>query len=85
MDLEMKEIDLYAPDDSPIIGMKRIDGTYTQVGLKYCKDSKLVLFTVKEPNGIPIFKDESGENILKDIHGKEWLSSDVEFYSLGRR
>ena len=80
----MEEIKLYAPDNSPITGIKLVNGEYAEVSLFYNRSSRVSIFEVDNQKEQNWFIDQYGENILKDINGKEWPLSDVEFYSLGR-
>jgi hypothetical protein len=81
----MEKIALYAPDDSPITGIKLVNGEYAGVSFSYSKSSGVSILEVDNEKEANWFVDQYGEKILKDINGKEWPSSDVEFYSLGRR
>ena len=81
----MEKIALYAPDDSPITGIKLVNGEYAEVSLFYSRSSLVSIFKVDNRKEVEWFTDQYGENVLRDVNGKEWLSSDVEFYSLGRR
>ena len=80
----MEEIKLYAPDNSPITGIKLVNGEYAEVSLFYNRSSRVSIFEVDNQKEQNWFIDQYGEKILKDINGIEWPLSDVEFYSLGR-
>lgn len=81
----MEKIELYAPDDSPITGIKLVNGEYAEVSFFYSRSSRVSIFEVDNQKEANWFTDQYGEKVLKDSNGKEWPSSDVEFYSLGRR
>jgi len=81
----MEKIELYAPDNSPIAGIKLVNGEYAKVSFFYSRSSRFSLLEVDNQKEESWFTDLYGEKILIDINGKEWASSDVEFYSLGRR
>ena len=81
----MEKIELYAPDNSAIAGIKLVSGEYAKVSFLYSRSSQVSIFEVDNQKEEDWFIDQYGEKILIDINGKEWASSDVEFYSLGKR
>ena len=80
----MEKIALYSPDDAPIIGIKLVSGEYAKVSFSYSRSSRVSILEIDDWKESDCFKDQYGESVLRDANGKEWPSSDVEFYSLGR-
>lgn len=76
----MEEIQLFAPNGQPIIGVVTANGSLRTFKYSYDRDSKVRLYVLDDGVELP-----PGPAVLQDSGGKLWDSTEVEWHTLFKR
>lgn len=76
----MEVIQLFAPNEQPIVGVVAADGSVRTFMYSYDHGSKVRLYVLDDGTELP-----SGPVVLLDAAGSRWDSSEVEWYTLFKR
>ncbi len=76
----MEALQLFAPNEQPIVGVVAADGSVRTFKYSYDRNSKVRLYVLDDGTELP-----SGPTMLLDSSGKRWDSTEVEWYTLFKR
>jgi hypothetical protein len=76
----MEHIKLFAPNDRPIVGVLAKDNSTRTFTYSYNRATQVRLYVLDDGTPLP-----DGPATLVDADGKQWNSTDVEWYTLFKR
>lgn len=76
-----KKINLVAPNNLPIVGIRLDDGAVNDFEYFYDTVNRVRSFVLK-PVATAKIMTRDGDHVLVDSEGNEWLASDIEFDSI---